>query len=92
MIYKYVAKGLGNDLVRRAYAAYFRAPGKTRLGDSESVRLGDSESVLCESEDGKQYVVIGSGDGVLAVYRVRNDGMLKSLKRWPRQIAEVIPA
>jgi hypothetical protein len=26
--------------------------------------------------------------GVLAVYRVRNDGILKGLKRWPKAIEE----
>ena len=32
---------------------------------------------------GKKYVVLRNTRGVLAVYRVRNDRMLKRLKRWP---------
>jgi hypothetical protein len=35
---------------------------------------------------GLSYVVLRNARGLLAVYRVRNDGMLKGLKRWPAEI------
>jgi hypothetical protein len=64
------------DLTRRAFAAYFRAGGYDQpAGDSGVVEVG-----------GKLYVELHNIRGVLAVYRVRNDGMLKRLKRWPAEI------
>lgn len=36
--------------------------------------------------DERSYVVLKNGNGILAVYRVRNDGMLKRLKRWPTEL------
>jgi hypothetical protein len=36
---------------------------------------------------GKRYVMLRSDRGhVLRVYRIRNDGMLKGLKRWPKAL------
>jgi hypothetical protein len=37
---------------------------------------------------GKRYVVLRNTKGVLAVYRVRNDGILKGLRRWPAALEE----
>jgi hypothetical protein len=31
-------------------------------------------------------VVLRNTRGVLKVYRVRNDGILKGLKRWPKEV------
>jgi hypothetical protein len=42
---------------------------------------GDSNVV--KHDDGRHYVVLRNVRGTLAVYRVRNDQMLKRLKRWP---------
>jgi hypothetical protein len=36
--------------------------------------------------DGLRYVVLRNVCGPMAVYRVRNDGRLKSLRRWPAGI------
>jgi hypothetical protein len=37
--------------------------------------------------DGKRYAVLrDNSGGVLVAYRVRNDGMLKKLKRWPVEL------
>jgi hypothetical protein len=33
--------------------------------------------------DGRKYVVLRNVSGILCVYRVRTDGRLKGLKRWP---------
>ncbi len=63
----------GDELTRRAFAAYFRSGGTRRPTKSSGV----------VERDGKRYVVLNSSRGVLAVYRVRNDGMLRRMRRWP---------
>lgn len=68
------------ELTRRAFAAYFRdrkEPGAPMPSDRSGV----------QEHDGKLYVTLVNVNGTLAVYRVRNDGMLKGLKRPPREIA-----
>lgn len=67
-----------DDLMRRAYAAYFR---NKEFTDQPS--QADSD---IEEHGGKKYVVLRNVRSVLAVYRVRNDGMLKRLERWPDSI------
>jgi len=37
--------------------------------------------------EGRSYVVLANVRGTLAVYRVRTDGVLKGLKRWPDAVA-----
>ena len=68
------------DLLRRAYAAYFKGGGTDQPAELASG--------LETSEAGKKYVVLRNTHGVLAVYRVRNDGVLKGMKRWPAEINE----
>jgi hypothetical protein len=65
------------DVVSRAFAAYFRAGGQLQPAASSS---GERE------HQGKRYVVLKNVSGVLAVYRVRPDGVLKGLRRWPAEI------
>jgi hypothetical protein len=65
-------------LVRRAYAAYFRA------GNSE--QPAQANSGVERAGPDLRYVVLRNSKGVLAVYRVRNDGVLKGLKRWPAEL------
>jgi len=68
-----------NDMVKRAMAAWFRSGGTDQPGTSDSdVR----------EHAGKEYVVLGNVNGILAVYRIKNDGFLKHLKRWPKAIEE----
>ena len=68
-----------DDLLRRAIAAYYRGagPGVMQPANTSSV----------DTVDGLHYVVLRNVRGVLAVYRVRNDGVLKGLKRWPAELA-----
>jgi hypothetical protein len=68
-----------DDLKRRAFAAYFRSGGEFALQPSDSA----SELAF---HNGKAYVVLRNGGGTLAVYRVRNNGILKSLRRWPAAV------
>jgi hypothetical protein len=68
----------GDDLLRRAYAAWFRYGG-TDIPDSSSSRV--------EKHGGLRYVVLRKKvNGVLACYRVRNNGQLKMLVRLPRAL------
>jgi hypothetical protein len=66
------------DLTRRAFAAYFRAADR----EGWTVDQPSSASGVVE-HGGKAYVVLFNASRTLAVYRVRNDGMLKRLRRWP---------
>lgn len=68
------------DLLQRAMAAYFRYSDAAGLNQPSHSDSGEIE------HDGKLYVVLRNCNGVLAVYRVRPDGILKSLKRWPAEI------
>lgn len=76
-----------SDLVRRAMAAYYRSGRREGFAD-EQINMPANDSDVQE-HDGKQYVVLRNVNGVLAVYRVRNDGMLKGLKRWPAELENV---
>lgn len=40
--------------------------------------------------NGREYVVLRNANGILAVYRIRNDGMLKALRRWPAKFNEEV--
>ena len=70
------------SLVARAIAAYYRFGLAQKLGE-----LSASATALAELA-GKQYVVMRTDQrDVLTVYRVRNDGVLKRLVRWPSELA-----
>jgi hypothetical protein len=71
------AMGLTDEVyVRRAFAAWFRSGGTDQPAGYSDV----------EYHAGHRYVVLRNANGVLAVYRVRNDGMLKRLRRWPAEL------
>jgi hypothetical protein len=72
-----------DDLGRRALAAYFRSASREHLVVDQPI----NDPALV-THAGKTYVVIFNVRGPLAVYRVRNDGLLKRLKRWPTAVAE----
>jgi hypothetical protein len=68
------------QLTQRAFAAYFRSAA--REGSLSPAQPANYSGV--EEHNGKRYVVLRNVHGILAVYRVRNDGVLKSLRRWPK--------
>jgi hypothetical protein len=68
-------------LLNRAFAAYFRSNG-----NSASIPSNFSS---VRRHGGRFYVVLENITGILGVYRVRNDGILKGLKRWPKAIEVV---
>jgi hypothetical protein len=65
------------DLLRRALAAYFRTGGTDQPANTSDVA----------QHAGLRYVVLRNVRGPLAIYRVKNDGMLRRLKRWPAAVA-----
>lgn len=69
------------ELTSRAMRAYF-ATARTK-GHRPDEPANDSG---VEEHGDKLYVVLRNVNGTLAVYRVRNDGVLKALKRWPKEI------
>jgi hypothetical protein len=66
------------EYIRRAIAAWLR-------GGSGRPMPANTSSV--EEYNGKFYVELHNFNGTLAVYRIRNDGVLKRLKRWPKEVA-----
>ncbi len=68
-----------DDLTNRAMTAYFREA--KREGYLEPPQPANTSGV--QTLEGLDYVVLENINGPLAVYRVRNDGKLKQLKRWP---------
>jgi hypothetical protein len=72
-----------DDLTQRAIAAYFR----TARGQELDQPSAGASGVVVHKR--LRYVVLRGGrmGGItLAVYRVRQDGMLKRLKRWPKEL------
>jgi hypothetical protein len=72
-------------LMERAFRAHFKACRK----HGEIVNQPSSFSRV-EVIGDKTYVVLVNGVGnFLAVYRVRNDDVLRRLKRWPAELKEI---
>jgi hypothetical protein len=77
------------QLVRRALGAWYRSDCD---GEYDPVVLTPPISGVAAEHAGKRYVLIVNGPGVpVAVYRVRNDGALKSLRQWPRALHAALP-
>ena len=62
-------------LTRRALAAYFRSRGNEQ-----------PVSYKVERHSKLNYVILRSRNALLACYRIRNDGVLKRLKRLPADL------
>jgi hypothetical protein len=64
----------------RAMAAYFRS----------GANIQPASTVMQYTVHGKDYVVLENANGILAVYRVKPDGFLKALRRWPSIINQIV--
>ena len=73
-----------DDLLRRALAAWFKTGG----GYPAIPQQPSQALSAVETDGGHQYVVLRNVNGVLAAYRVRNDGALKRLVRIPKAFQE----
>ena len=77
------------DLLSRAMAAWF----KRAMGPGEVYQQpGYFSSYACRDSAGKTYVVLANNYDVLAVYRLRNQGTLRRLRRWPKAVEAVAHA
>jgi hypothetical protein len=65
-------------LLRRAFAAYYRSGANMQPANTSGVR----------KYKGLWYVVLENANGVLAVYRVKNDGFLRAMRRWPEELGQ----
>ena len=70
------------SLQNRALIAYMRSA--ERIGGSP---MQPSPGTIMTVNE-KKYVVLSNINGILAVYRVRTDGVLKALIRWPTEITQ----
>ena len=70
-----------DDLLRRAMAAYFKA-GSSVGG----ILQQPSKHSAVEKVNGLTYVAIRNGSDLLAAYRLKNDGALRRLTRWPAEL------
>ncbi|ECX5877003.1 hypothetical protein H0K60_004462 [Salmonella enterica] len=71
------------DILRRALAAYLRSGAA-----DPAFRQPATELCRVEALGGLTYAVIRNVEGLLAVYRVRNDGMLRRMVRPPRALGD----
>lgn len=76
---------MNDDLVTRALSAYFKYPDP-QGGQPLQPASGCSDEVVL---NGKTYVVLANSSDVLAVYRVRNDGVLRRMKRPPAELLKI---
>jgi hypothetical protein len=77
---------IGKSYSARALTAYYRRMARhTRTAlpiDALPTRI--VETIMAE----KAYIIMRNASRTLAIYRVRPDGGLRWLKRWPRALTE----
>ena len=64
-----------SDIMRRAMRAYFNSTGEGAIQPSSTSGV--------EEHQGRHYAVLNNQGGILAVYRLRPEGSLRRLRRWP---------
>ncbi len=72
-----------DELTARAYRAYFMTAKREGAYSPDQPAASDSGPV---SHNNKDYVVLRNINGILAVYRVRYDGILRRMRRWPKAL------
>jgi hypothetical protein len=70
-----------SEVVSRALRSYFKKEGHQAA--QPTVRGTHQQEVA-----DKSYVVLRNGSGVLAVFRIRTNGVLKRLRRWPTELED----
>ena len=73
------SKDTDDELVNRVLAAYYR------IGHGRQQVVTNTR--VCALAH-KRYVVLSDITGPLAVYRIRGDGILRRLQRWPKELHE----
>ncbi len=69
------------EIMARAFAAYYQYLRKGGYSETQP-----SNTSCVQDYNGKHYAVLENVNGVLAVYRIKNDGYLKKLQRWPKEL------
>jgi hypothetical protein len=72
--------------LKRAFAAYYRS-----YGESASIPSGNDPLTGVVNLNGKRYVYLGNHGGLLAAYRIGNNGLLRRLRRVPKEITSIWP-
>jgi len=72
-----------DDLMRRAMAAWFKVGKGYPLHEQPSTALS-----TVETADDHVYVILRNVNGITAVYRYKNNGVLKRLVRIPKEFRE----
>jgi hypothetical protein len=70
------------ELVTRASRAYFTASKKKGCSAPDQPSSSSDVTEIA----GKRYVVLNNVNGILAVYGLKNDGVLKRLEHWPESL------
>ena len=70
----------------RAFAAHYRTCA--REGDGTGSPDMPSNESHHATVHGKDYVVLVNTNGILRVYRILTSGILKELKRWPKELEQ----
>lgn len=77
-----VTQDLPERIKARAVAAYYTRNRQGGWPLYHSDRFTDLE----EGQNGHPYVAIRNTSETLAVYRYRNNGVLRRLRRWPKDL------
>jgi hypothetical protein len=72
--------------LQRAFAAYYLDAARRQREEGVSVEQPDSAASYEAQLDGKAYVVLRKRYQTLAVYRIKPNGLLRRLKRWPKAL------
>jgi hypothetical protein len=71
-----------DQLLQRAFAAYLKFDGAAA---AQPIATCSGVQQL----DGLKYVVLANRNRVCAVYRIKNDGSLRRMRRWPMELGWV---
>jgi hypothetical protein len=74
------------EVMERAFRAYFRAGRREGYLDSQINQPANYSCV--QWHDGRDYAVLRNGNGILAVYRMKADGSLRGVDRWPKALED----
>jgi hypothetical protein len=74
----------GKSYPERALAAYYRELARKKPA---SLPLDDLPSRACAATiDERAYVMVCNGSRMLVVYRIKPDGPMRRLQRWPTEL------
>ena len=81
-----------NDLLRRAYAAYYSLAPEPQAGPHQmkqrEMHPDPYYSWVNKRADGREYVILANMKGPIAVYQVRSRDLLHRLKSFGRSVLE----